>query len=145
MFNDKITHHNNTQYAPVKTYFMMNSTKVDILKTCSNISNPGKEIEWCNLKYPVTSQGFKSLHLDVIYTAELYDTDLTTEGIGVFRKKYMVVNLLVISRLLVGNLLFWNVFKMPEKKDMRYVLKIFWNVAETCRKIEDMTLYLLHI
>ena len=46
---------------------------------------------------------------------------------------------------LVGNVLFWNVFKIIEKKDMRYVLKTFWNVAETYREIEDMTYYLLHI
>ena len=46
---------------------------------------------------------------------------------------------------LVGNFLFLNVFKMFEKENLRYVLKPFWNVAETCRKIEDMTLYLFHI
>ena len=48
-------------------------------------------------------------------------------------------------RNLVGNVLFWNVFKTLEKNDMRYFLKAFWNVAETCREIKDMTLYLLHI
>ena len=50
-----------------------------------------------------------------------------------------------IPKCLVGNVLFWNVFKILEKKDTRFVLKTFWNAAETCRKIEDMTLYLLHI
>ena len=49
------------------------------------------------------------------------------------------------GRKLVGNVLFWKVFKILEKKDMRYVLKKFLNVAETCREIEDTTLYLLHI
>ena len=34
---------------------------------------------------------------------------------------------------------------MLEKKDMKYFLKEFWNAAETCREIEDMTLYLLRI
>ena len=34
---------------------------------------------------------------------------------------------------------------MLEKKDMRYVLKSFLNFEETCREIEYMTLYLLHI
>ena len=34
---------------------------------------------------------------------------------------------------------------MFEKKDMIYVKKTFLNVADTFRKIEDMTLYLLHI
>ena len=47
--------------------------------------------------------------------------------------------------ILAGNVFFFNVFKILENKDMRYVLNTFWNVAETCREIEDMTLYLLHI
>ena len=46
---------------------------------------------------------------------------------------------------LVGIVLFLNVFKILEKKDIRYVLNKFWNVAETCFEIEYMTLYLLHI
>ena len=46
---------------------------------------------------------------------------------------------------LFRNVLFWNVFIILEKKDMRYVLKIFWNIVDTCCEIEDITLYLIHI
>ena len=59
----------------------------------------------------------------------------------IYDKNDFVMN----SMDLVGNVLFWNVFKTLEKKDMRYVLKTFWNVAETCREIEDISLHLLYI
>ena len=78
---------------------------------------------------------------DEIKARDEFETDIGEELGPEAPDKYFESD----PEILVGNVLFWNVLKMLEKKDMRYVLKKFWNVAETCREIEDMTLYLLHI
>ena len=79
-------------------------------------------------------RGLWDRQFDAIIDVKIGDAD-------VYTYKYKTMKAL----LLVGNGLFLNVFKILEKKYMRYILKKIWNVAETCREIEDMTLYLIHI